>query len=86
MIILNLAVTLITGVCIALYLKKSPAHLVFRYFTVLSNCFSALLSLAAALFRLFGEVPHGLRLGDLVHRHALSRADRLWIQVAVSRA
>ena len=57
MIILNLAVTLITGVCIALYLKTSPAHLVFRYFTVLSNCFSALLSLAAALFRLFGEVP-----------------------------
>lgn len=57
MIILNLAIVLLTAACIALYLKKSPAHLVFRYFTVLSNCFSALVSLVTVLFRLFGEVP-----------------------------
>lgn len=60
--IINLAIFLITAVCIVLYAKRSPMHLVLRYYTTLSNIFSGVAALAVFLFRLTGEVPQAVLL------------------------
>ncbi|MBQ6564215.1 MAG: hypothetical protein IJL88_09900 [Clostridia bacterium] len=62
MIILNLAIFLITAVCIWLYSRRSPMHLVLRYFTTLSNILCAVSSLLVAIFRLAGNVPQAVLL------------------------
>ena len=56
-IITNLAIAVMVFGAVLVHVRKNPAHLVFRYFTVQSNVFCALSCIVFAIAKIAGNVP-----------------------------
>ena len=62
-VIINaLIVILFIGACAAAIRQAEQKHIVFRYFTALSNLFCAVTSLVMMIFSIAGEVPAAIRI------------------------
>ena len=59
-IIINIATAAAAAVSVAAHCRKTPLRIVLRYYTVLSNLFCALASLAVAAARICGEAPQSV--------------------------
>ena len=70
-VVFNLATALLVFAAVAAHLRRNPSAQILRYFTVLSNAFCALVSLALAIARLGGAVPLPLLLLNYVGTHAV---------------
>ena len=71
-VVFNLATALLVFAALAVHIRKNPLSRLLRYFTVLSNVFCALVSLALAIARLSGAVPVPLLLLKYVATHAVT--------------
>ena len=71
-VVFNLATALLVFTALAVHIRKNPLSRLLRYFTVLSNVFCALVSLALAITRLRGAVPVPLLLLKYVATHAVT--------------
>lgn len=56
-VIINIALSVFVTGAIIIHIRKYPARIVMRYFTVLSNILCAAAALAVAILRLCGSVP-----------------------------
>ena len=71
-VVFNLTTALLVFTALAFHIRKNPLSRLLRYFTVLSNVFCALVSLALAIARLRGAVPVPLLLLKYVATHAVT--------------
>ena len=71
-VVFNLATALLVFAALAVHVRKNPLSHLMRYFTVLSNTFCALVSLALAIARLSGAVPIPLLRLNYVATHAVT--------------
>ena len=78
-VILNLLITLCTGVTVSLDIRKAGASYVLRFFTILSNLFCAASALLVAVFRLSGAVPDSI----LILKHVAAVAVTVTLAVVV---
>lgn len=56
-VIINFSIAVMVFGAVLVHVRKNPAHMVFRYFTVQSNVFCALACILFAIARIAGDVP-----------------------------
>ena len=78
-LVCNFLILVCTALTVAHGIKKAGAGPLMRYFTVLSNCVSALAALLVIVFRIAGGVPNGV----LVFKHIASAAVGVTMLVTV---
>lgn len=71
-LVVNGALAISAGLAVLLHTKNSPAKVVFRYFTVLSNTLCAAAALGIVIGRLWGSVPQGIVLLKFVGTAAVT--------------
>lgn len=59
-IFINFAIVVMVFGAVLAHVRKNPAHLVFRYFTVQSNVFCALACMVFAISRIVGDVSEAI--------------------------